>query len=437
MKTEPIENTVEPTLSVAHEALFRVWDTLGGWLRQDRKALALRSQIEDAAAEWQAENRSVSRTWPEERILDAVRAIEKSGVSLPDVKDRATVDAFLGPADSKEIEALLALSAEEDGTKGSGRYGDAWRLPLGHNARASAGVRLALLGDPRPGVRLRGDGLPDIDWRRIDGGDVTIEVLALDDPNSKVSKYLPCFVSPFWMARYPITIALFRAFVDECYRDDGWHVPPGPPGFTIDLPADYLPPQHVARYDNHPADRVNWLDCMAFCHWLSARLHFEVRLPTEFEWQRAATDDDPMRTYPWGLGWDPPREQWRANTFEGRLGRSTAVGMYPAGASAAEVLDMAGTLWEWCLNEFDDPYKTVFPRSKEDQGALGDAQNRNYDVGFRVRYLEEQRALRGGSWDNELEFARSHTRMRNYLQNRNNNVGFRVMCSSPSSGIER
>jgi hypothetical protein len=40
----------EPILSVAHEALFRVWDTLRNWLLQDRKALALRAQIEDAAS---------------------------------------------------------------------------------------------------------------------------------------------------------------------------------------------------------------------------------------------------------------------------------------------------------------------------------------------------------------------------------------------------
>ena len=114
--------------------------------------------------------------WPEERILDAVREIEKSGVSIADVENRATVDAFLGPTDPKRLEALPALTAAEDATAGSGRYGDAWRLPLGHEARASTGVRLALLGDRRKGVGLRADGLPDIDWRRIDGGEVTIEI---------------------------------------------------------------------------------------------------------------------------------------------------------------------------------------------------------------------------------------------------------------------
>jgi formylglycine-generating enzyme required for sulfatase activity len=114
-----------------------------------------------------------------------------------------------------------------------------------------------------------------------------------------------------------------------------------------------------------------------------------------------------------GPDWDPVREHWRANTVESGLGRSTAVGMYPAGASATEVLDMAGTLWEWCLNEFDDPYNTVFPKSKEDS-----------------------RVLRGGSWGSDQDVARSASRVRFSPSNRDFNVGFRVVCSSPSLRTE-
>jgi hypothetical protein len=139
--------------------------------------------------------------WPEARIVDAVREIELSGVSLDDVTDRATVDAFLGPTDPEEIATLPALDAAQDAAVGSGRYGDAWRLPLGHEARASVGVRLALLGDRRKGG-LGADGLPDIDWVAIDGGEVTIEIRANpDDPNSKVVRCLTREVASFSMAR--------------------------------------------------------------------------------------------------------------------------------------------------------------------------------------------------------------------------------------------
>ncbi len=135
-----------------------------------------------------------------------MREIEESGVSLADVEDRATVDAFLGPTDPKEIEALPALGAAEDGVAGSGRYGDAWRLPLGHEARASAGVRLALLGDTRRGVGLasgRSAGHRLVPDRRRRGDDR--DPLQPGRPESEVAKRLTRTVKPFWMARYPVT----------------------------------------------------------------------------------------------------------------------------------------------------------------------------------------------------------------------------------------
>jgi formylglycine-generating enzyme required for sulfatase activity/energy-coupling factor transporter ATP-binding protein EcfA2 len=395
----------QPTLSVAHEALFRVWDTLHGWLLKDRKALALRSQIEEAAGEWDAARRAESRQWPEERILDAAGEIGRSGVSLADVESPGVVRAFLGPTDPEQLAALPALGAERDAEAGSGRYGEDWRLPLGHEARASLGVRLAILGDRRRGVGLRAGGLPDIDWCRIEGGEGTIEIRANpDDARSEVVDTLTRSVGPFSIARYPVTVAQFQAFLADCHREGAWRLPPG---FPVDLPADYPPPKHRARYGNQPADTLNWWDAMAFCHWLGARLGYEVRLPMEPEWQRAATGGDPARIYPWGGDWDPRQEPWRANTVESDLGRSTAVGLYPLGASPAGLLDMAGTIYEWCLNAFDDPDDSGLPGKREDR-----------------------RVLRGGSWNNNQDNARSANRNRNNPNNRNNNVGFRVLCAS-------
>jgi formylglycine-generating enzyme required for sulfatase activity len=399
----------ERTITVAHEALFRVWDTLRDWLLEDRKALMLRARIEDAAAEWDAENRAESRAWPEERILDAVREIGQSGVSLNDVARPDIVRAFLGPTDLEDLKKLPALTAADDDRLGSGLYGANWRLPLSHKARASLGVRLDLLGDRRPGVGLRADGLPDIDWCQIDGGEVTIEIRSdPDDLNSEVVDTRTRPVQPFSMARYPVTFAQFQAFLQECYRDGQWRLPPG-----FDLPADYPPPKHRGRYGNHPIDTASWYDAAAFCHWLSARLgerfgtEVEVRLPTEFEWQLAATGGDPEMIYPWGPDWDLEQEPWRANTYESGLGRSTAVGMYPAGVSKAEVLDMAGTVWEWCPDAFRDLDDSSFPA--------------------------EGRVLRGGSWRGNQGRARCAFRLRLNPDSRfNDGLGFRVVCLSPT-----
>jgi formylglycine-generating enzyme required for sulfatase activity len=160
------------------------------------------------------------------------------------------------------------------------------------------------------------------------------------------------------------------------------------------------------RRDSHPADNVSWYDAMAFCRWLSARLGYEVRLPTEWEWQQAATGGDPGNEYPWGLEWDGRR----ANTYESGLSRSTAVGMYPGGASAQVVLDLAGTVWEWCLNTYDQPSDT----------SLTDA----------------RRVGRGGSWHHVQFGARASSRYHADPGVRYNDLGLRVARSSPNGSLE-
>ena len=63
------------------------------------------------------------------------------------------------------------------------------------------------------------------------------------------------------------------------------------------------PGSQFQQYPNHPADNVSWVDATAFCRWLTSRLGYEVRPPTESEWQRAANGGDCRKDYPWG-GWD-------------------------------------------------------------------------------------------------------------------------------------
>ena len=249
---------------------------------------------------------------------------------------------------------------------------------------------------------------------------MTIEIRANpDDENSEVVNRLTRAVAPFRVARYPVTIAQFRVFLDQCHGQDGWHLPPG---FMVALSADYPPPKHRTRHGNHPADTVNWWDARAFCHWLSTRLKFEVRLPTEYEWQLAATGGDLKRRYPWGADWDPAKEPWRANTSESELGRSTAVGMYPTGASPAGICDMAGTLWEWCV----DPFETSETRGGTWFGRLLS----------KPSVEQDRRVLRGGSWYDNRVYARSATRSRDDPYGRFGSVGFRVVCSSPSLGTD-
>ncbi|WP_156427941.1 SUMF1/EgtB/PvdO family nonheme iron enzyme, partial [Thiohalocapsa sp. ML1] len=271
-------------------------------------------------------------------------------------------------------------------------------------ARAAIGRALGLLGlDDRPGVGLRADGLPDIAWVDMPAG----EFLYGDKPERR-----RC--DAFAIARYPITHAQFQAFLDaeDGYDDERWWQ-----GLS-DPDRDHRP----ARWPiaNHPRETVSWFDAMAFCRWLTHRLGAElngriVRLPTEWEWERAARGTK-GRVYPWGDDYLPGHaninETWEYDRVgPHNLDRTSAVGLYPQGgardmADQPGVDDLSGNVWEWCLNEHEKP-KRVQPGGTA------------------------SRVVRGGGWDDDPRGARADGRDDSLPVLRYPYVGFRVVCAAP------
>ena len=88
------------------------------------------------------------------------------------------------------------------------------------------------------------------------------------------------------------------------------------------------------------------------------------------------------------------------------LSRTTAVGIYPQGASPEGVLDLSRNVWEWCVNEYADPERTQ-------------------------REGRESRVLRGGSWYYDRDLARADDRNYGLPRFRDDDLGFRVLCGSP------
>jgi formylglycine-generating enzyme required for sulfatase activity len=110
---------------------------------------------------------------------------------------------------------------------------------------------------------------------------------------------------------------------------------------------------------------------------------------------------DPKREYPWPGEWDPTK----CNSTENRLSRTSAVGIYPSGATKQGALDMAGNVWEWCVNKYDQP--DILNASDINKSNLS-------------------RVVRGGSWGSDPEGLRSSNRSRRDAVNRNFFVGFRL-----------
>ncbi|MBL3599772.1 MAG: SUMF1/EgtB/PvdO family nonheme iron enzyme [gamma proteobacterium endosymbiont of Lamellibrachia anaximandri] len=219
--------------------------------------------------------------------------------------------------------------------------------------RAEAGRVLGGIGDPRPGVGLDENGLPGIEWCEIPAAD---EVSLEDDAGT-----FP--VEHFYLASYPVTNAQFQTFIDDDkgYQNREWWVKLDEKPDTPEMPSWSEP--------NHPRETVSWYEAMAFCAWLSGRLGYTVSLPTEWQWQQAASSGNARQDYPWGEEY----ETGRANINETvggadshYLRRTTAVGLYPQGNSAQEVSDLAGNVLEWCLNEYGTPANTPRPVAQQD-----------------------------------------------------------------------
>jgi formylglycine-generating enzyme required for sulfatase activity len=119
-----------------------------------------------------------------------------------------------------------------------------------------------------------------------------------------------------------------------------------------------LPPQNTTAYDDrsradHPVVHVDWSQADAYCRWLADKTGLDVRLPTEAQWEKAASWDpatQSKRRYPWG---DEEPDPALFNYVASGLGHPVAVGSYPAASGPYGTLDTAGNVWEWIADWYD------------------------------------------------------------------------------------
>jgi formylglycine-generating enzyme required for sulfatase activity len=91
-----------------------------------------------------------------------------------------------------------------------------------------------------------------------------------------------------------------------------------------------------------PVEGVSYHGARQFTEWLSLEMAVRVALPTEPQWEFAASSRGRYR-FPWGDDFDPTK----ANTIERGIGRATEASVFAAGQSEQGILDLAGNLEEW------------------------------------------------------------------------------------------
>jgi formylglycine-generating enzyme required for sulfatase activity len=219
-------------------------------------------------------------------------------------------------------------------------------------------------------------------------------------------------LSSFSIARYAVTVAQFQSFAAAT--------------------------DQTARFDRAlrgsaawPVVGTTWREALEYCTWLTVQMRtsvlatrfstlypagWEITLPSEAQWERAARgasggNPNPTRVYAWE---DDALDGERANVSVAKVGKTSTVGLFPAGVSPEGCLDMIGNVWEWTRSAYV-PYPY-----------------REYEDRDDVNVSHDRKVVRGGAFHDNQYNARCAFRYWRQPGDRNLSIGFRV-CVSPIS----
>lgn len=188
------------------------------------------------------------------------------------------------------------------------------------------------------------------------------------------------YIDAFYIKKYEVTNREYREFV----RATNYPVPYLPRRIARSFNWDPLNKDYPEGMGNYPVVLVSWYDAKEYCRWLSKKTGLDVSLPSEAQWEKAARGNKKY-SYPWGNA--KPNSK-RANFASKRL---LPVGSFPQGNSPFGVSDMAGNVWEWCLDSYD---KFAYQKILKNNPVI-------------LKKDWPWKCLRGGSWQDSAVLIRS------------------------------
>jgi formylglycine-generating enzyme required for sulfatase activity len=213
---------------------------------------------------------------------------------------------------------------------------------------------------------------------------------------------------PFYMGKYEVTVAQFRAFADaakfvtdaeKCGKGTTWK----DGGWKDELAGINWRTPGFPQEDNYPACVITWNDAQEFCKWAAKKTGRAVCLPTEARWEYACRAGTTTKFNTSDKDSDLEEAGW----FHKNSGMHTnAVGKKKPNAWG--LYDMHGNVWEWVQDYFNDRYYGESPPVDPKGPTSG-----------------RDRVMRGGSWPDSPVLCRSARRGRNDPDHRDAGNGFR------------
>lgn len=226
------------------------------------------------------------------------------------------------------------------------------------------------------------------------------------------------YLDAFYIDKYEVTVGQYNQFVRA---------------------TNYRPlPDWVYRYsktDAHPVIGVSWHDARAYAKWAGKRL------PTEAEWEKAARGGLIQKNHPWGntavdgtqcnfadkhlrIIWNrerEPEDNWADENLDDGYAYTAPVGSYPP--NGYRLYDMAGNVWEWCFDAYDENFYANAPY----QNPIAEILIR--DGANNIVAVNKLRVTRGGSWYDGFLSIWIASRLGQSPENQVTNVGFRCVKS--------
>ncbi|WP_422105528.1 formylglycine-generating enzyme family protein [Winogradskyella sp.] len=243
----------------------------------------------------------------------------------------------------------------------------------------------------------------DIEFTTVEGGTFTMGNKR-NDGRINETPIKQVYVKTFQISKYEITNEQFCNFlnVNGNTLDAGGH-----PLLDIESPycniervdERYVPKKGKAM---HPVIEVSWYGAKAYAKWVNSRL------PTEEEWEFAASCRGKFNKYTYGNRLDNNHANIKGTSLVDRWNGTSPVGSFPP--NELGLFDMAGNIWEWC----ESTYKLY------NSDTLHDPVDQK---------LGHVKVVRGGSWSFKKELATVTYRAREYASYWSYDNGFRIARS--------